>query len=157
MFSTPYYSFNILFYCAYFLVCVFSFFFINFLFVLFKFSFSPIVFLLCPVFALYTTTIQYNWSSTWVACSERSASIASVGNSSLGAHSTVTIGNSVAAGSTAADSYHGSATLNARDSVSQHDYPSLTLFDDFPLEVLQEYETATSYGKILIFYNFVNN
>lgn len=85
-----------------------------------------------------------------VACSERSASIASVGNASLGAHSghsTATIGNSVAAGSTAADSYHGSGTLNARDSASQHDYPSLTLFDDLPLEVLHEYETATGYGK----------
>lgn len=85
-----------------------------------------------------------------VACSERSASIASVGNSSLGAHSTVTIGNSVAAGSsTAADSYHGSATINARDNTSQHEYPSLTLFDDLPLEVLHEYETATGYGKLL--------
>lgn len=85
-----------------------------------------------------------------IACSERSASIASVGNSSLGAHSTVTIGNSVAAGSsTAADSYHGSATLNARDNTSQHEYPSLTLFDDLPLEVLHEYETATGYGKFL--------
>ncbi|XP_037828195.1 ral GTPase-activating protein subunit beta isoform X9 [Lucilia sericata] len=82
------------------------------------------------------------------ACSERSASIASVGNSSLGAHSTVTIGNSVAAGSsTAADSYHGSATLNARDNTSQHEYPSLTLFDDLPLEVLHEYETATGYDN----------
>lgn len=82
-----------------------------------------------------------------VACSERSASIASVGNSSLGAHSTATIGNSVAAGSTAADSYHGSGTLNARDNASQHEYPSLTIFDDLPLEVLHEYETATGYGK----------
>ncbi|XP_013113649.1 ral GTPase-activating protein subunit beta isoform X12 [Stomoxys calcitrans] len=81
------------------------------------------------------------------ACSERSASIASVGNSSLGAHSNVTIGNSVAAGSTAADSYHGSGTLNARDSASQHDYPSLTFFDDLPLEALHEYETATGYDN----------
>ncbi|XP_058980651.1 ral GTPase-activating protein subunit beta isoform X4 [Musca domestica] len=81
------------------------------------------------------------------ACSERSASIASVGNSSLGAHSTATIGNSVAAGSTAADSYHGSGTLNARDNASQHEYPSLTIFDDLPLEVLHEYETATGYDN----------
>ncbi|XP_061400512.1 ral GTPase-activating protein subunit beta [Musca vetustissima] len=81
------------------------------------------------------------------ACSERSASIASVGNSSLGAHSTATIGNSVAAGSTAADSYHGSGTLNARDNSSQHEYPSLTIFDDLPLDVLHEYETATSYDN----------
>lgn len=90
------------------------------------------------------------------ACSERSASIASVGNSSLGAHSTTTIGNSVAAGSsTAADSYHGSAPLNARDNTSQHEYPSLTLFDDLPLEVLHEYETATGYGKFLYFFIFI--
>ncbi|XP_073825996.1 ral GTPase-activating protein subunit beta isoform X15 [Musca autumnalis] len=81
------------------------------------------------------------------ACSERSASIASVGNSSLGAHSTATIGNSVAAGSTAADSYHGSGTLNARDNASQHEYPSLSVFDDLPLEVLHEYETATGYDN----------
>ncbi|KAM7352661.1 ral GTPase-activating protein subunit beta isoform 4-T4 [Cochliomyia hominivorax] len=82
------------------------------------------------------------------ACSERSASIASVGNSSLGAHSTVTIGNSVAAGSsTAADSYHGSATLNARDNTSQHEYPSLTLFDDLPPELSHDYETATGYDN----------
>ncbi|XP_075152913.1 ral GTPase-activating protein subunit beta isoform X6 [Haematobia irritans] len=81
------------------------------------------------------------------AFSERSASIASVGNSSLGGQSNATIGNSVAAGSTAADSYHGSNTLNARDSASQHDYPSLTLFDDLPLEALHEFETATGYDN----------
>ncbi|XP_037885903.1 ral GTPase-activating protein subunit beta isoform X4 [Glossina fuscipes] len=88
------------------------------------------------------------------ACSERSASVASVGNSSV--HSAATIGNLASAGATAGSSCHGStaaaATANAnnhshRDNSSQHDYPSLTISDDFPLELLQEFESSSGYDN----------
>lgn len=70
--------------------------------------------------------------------------MASVGNSSISAQSTATIGNSAAA----AESYQGSGTLAARDSSSQHDYQSLSIFDDLPMELMHEFETATVYGKV---------
>uniref|UniRef100_A0A1A9UMW0 Rap-GAP domain-containing protein n=1 Tax=Glossina austeni TaxID=7395 RepID=A0A1A9UMW0_GLOAU len=88
------------------------------------------------------------------AGSERSASVASVGNSSV--HSAATIGNLASAGATAGSSCHGStaaaATANAnnhshRDNSSQHDYPSLTISDDFPLELLQEFESSSGYDN----------
>uniref|UniRef100_A0A1A9W0F5 Rap-GAP domain-containing protein n=1 Tax=Glossina brevipalpis TaxID=37001 RepID=A0A1A9W0F5_9MUSC len=88
------------------------------------------------------------------ACSERSASVASVGNSSV--HSAATIGNLASTGATAGSSCHGSTaaavTANAnnhshRDNSSQHDYPSLTISDDFPLELLQEFESSSGYDN----------
>ncbi|XP_055920308.1 ral GTPase-activating protein subunit beta isoform X4 [Eupeodes corollae] len=80
------------------------------------------------------------------ACSERSASIASGGNVSLGAHSTTTIGGGATGGGSAATFTGGKGSVG-RDSSSQHDYPSLTVSDDFPVELLQEFETASVYDN----------
>ncbi|XP_055857716.1 ral GTPase-activating protein subunit beta isoform X13 [Episyrphus balteatus] len=77
------------------------------------------------------------------ACSERSASIASGGNISLGPQSTANIGSVNASGG----SGHFAKTSFGRDSSSQHDYPSLTVSDDFPVELLQEFETASVYDN----------
>ncbi|XP_012160069.1 ral GTPase-activating protein subunit beta isoform X5 [Ceratitis capitata] len=83
------------------------------------------------------------------ACSERSASIASAGNSSLGGHSTATIGG--ATGNTFAAGAGSSAAAGGgyvgRDNLSQHDFPSLTISDDFPMELLQEFESASVYDN----------
>ncbi|XP_054741767.1 ral GTPase-activating protein subunit beta isoform X8 [Anastrepha obliqua] len=87
------------------------------------------------------------------ACSERSASIASAGNSSLGGHSTATIGaTGVAAGPSTTFAATGSAAAAGggyvgRDNSSQHDFPSLTISDDFPMELLHEFESASVYDN----------
>ncbi|XP_053961642.1 ral GTPase-activating protein subunit beta isoform X13 [Anastrepha ludens] len=87
------------------------------------------------------------------ACSERSASIASAGNSSLGGHSTATIGaTGVAAGTSTTFAATGSAAAAGggyvgRDNSSQHDFPSLTISDDFPMELLHEFESASVYDN----------
>ncbi|XP_036328029.1 ral GTPase-activating protein subunit beta isoform X4 [Rhagoletis pomonella] len=89
------------------------------------------------------------------ACSERSASIASGGNSSLGGHSTATIGASgvAAGGASGTFAATGSAAAAAgggnvgRDNASQHDFPSLTISDDFPMELLHEFESASVYDN----------
>ncbi|XP_050322005.1 ral GTPase-activating protein subunit beta isoform X13 [Bactrocera neohumeralis] len=87
------------------------------------------------------------------ACSERSASIASAGNSSLGGHSNATIGATGVAGGASAPltAGTGGAAVGGgyagRDNVSQHDFPSLTVSDDFPMELLQEFESASVYDN----------
>ncbi|XP_037904139.1 ral GTPase-activating protein subunit beta isoform X8 [Hermetia illucens] len=69
------------------------------------------------------------------ACSERSASCSIEGgasNSSLGGQSTATLGGGAGAG---------------RESLS-HDYPSLSISDDFPADMLlQDYEVASIYDN----------
>ncbi|XP_049315500.1 ral GTPase-activating protein subunit beta isoform X13 [Bactrocera dorsalis] len=87
------------------------------------------------------------------ACSERSASIASAGNSSLGGHSNATIGATGVVGGASAPltAGTGGAAVGGgyagRDNVSQHDFPSLTVSDDFPMELLQEFESASVYDN----------
>ncbi|XP_039949366.1 ral GTPase-activating protein subunit beta isoform X18 [Bactrocera tryoni] len=87
------------------------------------------------------------------ACSERSASIASAGNSSLGGHSNATIGATGVAGGASAPLTAGTGGTAVgggyagRDNVSQHDFPSLTVSDDFPMELLQEFESASVYDN----------
>ncbi|XP_036224386.2 ral GTPase-activating protein subunit beta isoform X15 [Bactrocera oleae] len=87
------------------------------------------------------------------ACSERSASIASAGNSSLGGHSNATIGATGVVGGASATftAGTGGAAVGGgyagRDNVSQHDFPSLTVSDDFPMELLQEFESASVYDN----------
>lgn len=91
------------------------------------------------------------------ACSERSASIASGGNTSLGGHSTATIGAG-AAGAGGSFSGTGAAAAVAgvgRDNSSQHDFPSLTISDDFPMELLHEFESASVYGNFFIVFCFL--
>lgn len=100
-----------------------------------------------------------------VACSERSVSVTSVGNFSLSAHSTATIGNSVSIGGGGgvggSASHQGSilatatATNSHRDSNSQHECPSLTVSDDYPVELLQEFDAFSSYGNL--FYLILKN
>lgn len=81
------------------------------------------------------TSSQISSSSLRSACSERSASCSIEGgasNSSLGGQSTATLGGGAGAG---------------RESLS-HDYPSLSISDDFPADMLlQDYEVASIYGK----------
>ncbi|XP_067623767.1 ral GTPase-activating protein subunit beta isoform X9 [Eurosta solidaginis] len=83
------------------------------------------------------------------ACSERSASITSAGNSSLGGHSAATIGGvggaTLASGSAAMTG--GSGAYAGRDNSSQHDFPSITISDDFPMELLHEFESASVYDN----------
>lgn len=84
--------------------------------------------------------------------------MASVGNFSLSAHSTATIGNSVSVGvgggggggiggSTLATAT-ATATNSHRDSTSQHECPSLNVSDDYPVELLQEFDAFSSYGNL---------
>ncbi|XP_037958819.1 ral GTPase-activating protein subunit beta [Teleopsis dalmanni] len=98
------------------------------------------------------------------ACSERSESLASVSNSSLGGHSSATIGAggvgasgtiagtvAPAAGSAGialpAGASPNAAAAIGRDNSSQHDYPSLTISDEFPMELLHEFESASVYDN----------
>lgn len=96
------------------------------------------------------------------ACSERSASIASGGNISLGAHDSAATsigfgvgfnqgGGGGGGGGVGGRTGGGSASAGkgsiGRDNSSQHDYPSLTVSDDFPVELLQEFETASVYDN----------
>lgn len=109
----------------------------------------------CKTQCHHCNTYRHSTSDACVctACSERSASIASAGNSSLGGHSNATIGATGVVGGASATftAGTGGAAVGGgyagRDNVSQHDFPSLTVSDDFPMELLQEFESASVYGN----------
>ena len=83
--------------------------------------------------------------------------MASMGNASLGGQSTATIGAGPASSQLPAHATSSNAGSSLRDYSSQHDFPSLTISDDFPLELQHEFENASVYGKLFFFCLFKFN
>lgn len=104
----------------------------------FEFNFFSLLFLLLILFYFFkfyfyffehanfiVIFIKTKKQSLCSACSERSASLASTsGNSSIGGHSTTTLG-------------------------AQSDLPSLTISEEIPPEYLQDFDTSSVYGNVL--------